>query len=119
MLKKYFIPMLYLLLFPILRAQDGTNTFLFLKLPFSSHASALGGENISIIEDDLTMAVQNSTLLLCVADDSFYLAAGYNFRRGEETKINGSNHWTGFSYGTGIRLKRLKLGMAYSKLHVS
>lgn len=34
-------------------------------------------------------------------------------------KINGSSHWAGFTCGTGIQLKRLKLGMAYAKYHVS
>ena len=68
MLKKSFITALLLLIFSVLRAQDGTSAFQFLKLPFSAHASALGGENISIIEDDLTMAVQNPALLSCVAD---------------------------------------------------
>lgn len=309
MLKKSFITVLLLLIFSVLRAQDGTSAFQFLKLPFSAHASALGGENISIIEDDLTMAVQNPALLSCVADktlnlnymlymdgvnvggaafartagerstwavtaqyvnygelketteenieigtfsakdisisgiytydlsdywsggvrtnfiyshydkyssfaigidlglnyyhqesdfsaslvarnlggqlkafeerheklpadvqlgfskrlahapfrlsftlhdltqwstsataannfgkkllnhialgidflptNNFYLAAGYNFRRGEEMKINGSSHWAGFTCGTGIQLKRLKLEMAYAKYHVS
>ncbi len=310
MLKKSFITALLLSIFPVLlHAQDGTSAFQFLKLPFSAHASALGGENISIIEDDATMAVQNPALLSCVADktlslnymlymdgvhvagaafartvgerstwavtaqyadygklketteenieigtfsakdisisgiytydlsdywsggvrtnfiyshydryssfaigvdlglnyyhqasdfsaslvvrnlggqlkafeeqheklpvdvqlgfskrlahapfrlsatlhdlshwstsitganrfgkkllnhivlgidflptDHFYLAAGYNFRRGEEMKINGSSHWAGFACGTGIQLKRLKVGMAYAKYHVS
>ncbi|MDR0988384.1 MAG: type IX secretion system protein PorQ [Prevotellaceae bacterium] len=50
---------------------------------------------------------------------TFYLAAGYNFRRGDEMKINGSSHWAGFTCGTGIQLKRLKLGLAYAKYHVS
>lgn len=309
MLKKSFITVLLFLKFSVLSAQDGTSAFQFLKLPFSAHASALGGENISIIEDDLTMAVQNPALLSCVADQTlnlnymfymngvnvggaayartvgecsswavtaqyadygkltktteenietgtfsaqdisisgiysydlsdywsggvranliyshydsyssfaigvdlglnyyhqesdfstslvvrnlggqlktfeeqheelpadvqlgfskrlahapfrlsltlhdlthwstsataankfgkkllnhialgidflptnyFYLAAGYNFRRGEAMKINGSSHWAGFTCGTGIQLKRLKLGMAYAKYHVS
>lgn len=49
-------------------AQDGSTVFNFLRLPISSHAAALGGENISVIEDDLTMAIQNPALLSCVAD---------------------------------------------------
>lgn len=73
MLKKSFITALLLLIFSVLRAQDGTSAFQFLKLPFSAHASALGGENISIIEDDLTMAVQNPALLSCVADKTLNL----------------------------------------------
>lgn len=309
MSKKYFITALLLLISSALLAQSGTSAFQFLKLPFSAHASALGGENISIIEDDVTMSVQNPALLSCVADktlnlnymlymdgvnvagaawartlgerstwsltaqyldygemketteenielgtfsakdisisgiysydlsdywsggvrtnfiyshydkytsfaigvdlglnyysqesdfsaslvarnlggqlksfderneslpvnlqlgfskrlshapfrlsvtlhdlthwsssatsangfgkkllnhvvagvdfiptNNFYVAAGYNFRRGDEMKINGSNHWAGFTCGTGIQLKRLKIGMAYAKYHIS
>lgn len=309
MLKKFFTVILLLSFLPLLQAQDGSSTFLFLKLPVSSHASALGGENISIIEDDLTMAIQNPALLSCVSNKTlnfnymsymdginvagaayaqtigsrstwaaavqyvdygdfkettvenietgsfsakdisisgiytydlsdywsggfrtnfiysnydkysafaigvdlglnyynyesdfsasvvarnlggqlkafeekheklpfnlqvgfskrlahapfrlsvtlhdltnwssaanatknsgkkivnhialgadflpttnFYIAAGYNFRRADEMKIDGSNHWAGFTCGTGIVLKRLKLGMAYAKYHVS
>lgn len=51
-----------------LKAQDGSSVFNFLKLPISSHAAGLGGENISIIEDDLTMALHNPALLSCVSD---------------------------------------------------
>lgn len=49
------------------------STFNFLKLPISSHTAALGGENISVIEDDLTMALQNPALLSCVADKTLNL----------------------------------------------
>lgn len=49
------------------------STFHFLQLPVSSHAAALGGENISIIEDDLSMAWHNPALLSCVADRSLSL----------------------------------------------
>lgn len=49
------------------------STFNFLELPISSHAAALGGENISIIEDDLTMALQNPALLSCVANKTLNL----------------------------------------------
>lgn len=55
------------------KAQDGNTVFNFLKLPVSSHAAALGGDNISIIEDDLTMAIQNPALLSCVADRTLNL----------------------------------------------
>ena len=309
LMKKVLFIILFSFIYIGLQAQEGTSTFNFLKLPISSHAAALGGENVSVIEDDLTMAFQNPALLSCVADrtlnlnymvymdgvgvgsaafskvindrsawavaaqyfgygkmkqtdpennilgefsakdmafmgiynydlsdywsggvrtnfiyshydkyssfaigidlglnyyhqesdfsaslvarnlggqlkafeerheklpadvqlgfskrlahapfrlsftlhdltqwstsataannfgkkllnhialgidflptNNFYLAAGYNFRRGEEMKINGSSHWAGFTCGTGIQLKRLKLGMAYAKYHVS
>lgn len=65
---------LLLLVFPnALTAQEGSAAFQFLQLPFSAHAAALGGENISIIEDDLTMAAHNPALLSCVSDKTLNL----------------------------------------------
>lgn len=55
------------------KAQSGGSVFKFLELPFSSHASALGGDNISIIEDDITMAIHNPALLSCVTDKTLNL----------------------------------------------
>lgn len=51
-----------------LNAQEANSVFQFLNLPTSSHATALGGNNISIIEDDITMAMQNPALLSCVSN---------------------------------------------------
>ena len=48
-----------------------------------------------------------------------YIALGYNFRRGQEMKVSGSNHWAGITAGAGIQLKRFKIGLNYAKLHVS
>ena len=50
------------------QAQNGTSVFKFLELPFSSHASALGGDNISINDNDITMAIHNPALLSFVSD---------------------------------------------------
>lgn len=46
------------------RAQTGEIAFNFLRLPYSSHAAALGGNNISIIDDDITLASHNPALLI-------------------------------------------------------
>ena len=54
-----------------------------------------------------------------IPSNNFYIAAGYNFRRGNEMKIAGSSHWAGFTAGTGVRIKRLKVGATYAKYHVS
>jgi long-subunit fatty acid transport protein len=53
---------LILSVFP-LPAQEGKSTFDFLRLPTSVHAAALGGTNISIIENDLSLVFQNPALL--------------------------------------------------------
>ena len=44
-------------------AQDGRNAYSFLEVPTSSHAFTLGGTNITIIDDDLTLVDQNPGLL--------------------------------------------------------
>ena len=46
-----------------LRAQDVESAFQFLQLPVSSHAAALGGDNITIAEDDTELSYHNPALL--------------------------------------------------------
>ena len=48
-----------------------------------------------------------------------YVAAGYNFRRASEMKAAGSSHAAGLSFGAGINLNRIKVGLAYAKYHLS
>ncbi len=73
LMKKVFLT-LTATFFPLaLLAQSGGSVFKFLELPFSSHASALGGDNISLIEDDITLAMHNPALLSCVTDKTLNL----------------------------------------------
>jgi hypothetical protein len=51
-------------------AQNNEQVFTFLSLPVSSRAAALGGENITLVEDDPSMIQHNPALLSCVADQS-------------------------------------------------
>lgn len=51
--------------------------------------------------------------------EKFYIGLGYNFRRAYEMNAAGSSHAAGLSFGGGVNLKRLKLGIAYAKYHVS
>lgn len=68
------IILLILLFFPaILMSQDGKTVFNFLRLPYSSHVAALGGSNISIPDDDITLALHNPALLVNVSDKSLNL----------------------------------------------
>ena len=54
---------------------------------------------------------------------NIYIAAGYNFRRASQMKIDdsegASSHGGGFSAGAGLQLERFKLHVAYGKYHVS
>ena len=56
--------------------------------------------------------------------DQIYVAGGYNFRRAHDMKVydgegNNSSHGAGLSFGAGVNLERVKINIAYSKLHVS
>lgn len=48
----------------------------------------------------------------------FYVSAGYNFRRAFEMKAAGSSHAAGLSFGAGVNLQKIKVGMSYAKYHV-
>jgi len=45
------------------------------------------------------------------------LRLGYNFRRAAELKLQNARTFSGFSYGFGIQMNRLKFNYAYSKFH--
>ena len=77
MAKKAFIIIfsIYILAWPNVCAQESTSVFNFLGLPTSSHATALGGKNISLLEDDISLVWQNPSLLSSVSDRT----VGLNF----------------------------------------
>ena len=54
-------------------AQETSAVFNFLRLPISAHAAALGGNNISLIEDDVTLAYHNPALLINATDNTLNL----------------------------------------------
>ena len=56
-------------------AQESSSVFNFLNLPVSSHSTALGGKNISLVEDDISLALQNPALLTGVSDKT----VGFSF----------------------------------------
>lgn len=67
-------------------AQEYASAFNTLRLPASSHAAALGGQNVTLIEDEPTAGWYNPALYANVSD----LSAGLNFM----TYAAGST-WTG------------------------
>lgn len=56
-------------------AQEGSTGYQFLEVPTSAHSAALGGNNVSIIEDDATLLFTNPALITNVSDKS--LSFGY------------------------------------------
>lgn len=60
-------------------AQESQTVYSFLRIPISAHAAALGGENISIIEDDATLALSNPALLSSVSSKTISLGYMNNF----------------------------------------
>ena len=93
-----------------LQAQSGDTAFQFLRLPTSSHAGALGGDNVSIIEDDITLFFHNPALLANVNRSTLsvnymsYLqktniaSAAYNMLVGERSELAFGAHY--LNYGS-------------------
>ena len=54
-------------------AQESQTAYNFLRLPVSAHVAALGGDNISIIEDDATLIFHNPALINDVSDRTINL----------------------------------------------
>lgn len=57
----------------ITKAQESQTEYNFLRLPMSAHAAALGGDNISLIEDDEALIFNNPALLASVNDKTLNL----------------------------------------------
>ena len=67
-MKKYVLA-LFLGIFSIIsQAQESQTEYNFLRLPISAHAAALGGDNITIIEDDAQLMFSNPALASSVSD---------------------------------------------------
>jgi len=72
-MKKSVLYTLFLLFATTVKAQDSETAFNFLRLPVSAHAAALGGENISICEDDAALVFHNPALINYVEDRTMNL----------------------------------------------
>ena len=85
----------------MLWAQESQTEYNFLRLPVSAHAAALGGDNITIIEDDPTLIFSNPALASSVSDKTIglsymnymsganYMGASYTKALGEKATIAG------------------------------
>ena len=72
-MKKVVFTVLMTLLATIAGAQESQTEYNFLRLPVSAHAGALGGDNITIIEDDPSLMFNNPALLGSVSDKTINL----------------------------------------------
>ena len=56
-----------------MHAQESQEVYSFLRLPVSAHAAALGGDNITLTDDDATVIFHNPALISDVSDKSLNL----------------------------------------------
>ena len=110
MKKTFFLFIFLLLAASASKAQTGNSVFNFLELPVSAHATALGGQNISLIEDDASLVFLNPALLSSVSDNTLNLnymtyMQGCNVASAAYTRICGERSTFGVTaqyvhYGT-------------------
>lgn len=67
-MKKSLFILLLLSFTLVIKAQESQTTYNFLRIPVSAHAAALGGDNITLVEDDPTLMFHNPALLSTVND---------------------------------------------------
>ena len=56
-----------------IHAQESQEVYSFLRLPVSAHVAALGGDNITLTDDDATLIFHNPALICDVSDKSLNL----------------------------------------------
>ena len=91
-MKKIVSALLLTLLCLTCKAQQSQTEYNFLRLPVSAHAAALGGDNISIIEDDASLMLHNPALAASVSDGTIGLnymnyMSGANYASASYTKV--------------------------------
>ena len=74
-------------------AQEGASAYSFLEVPSSSHAFALGGTNITVIDDDINLMEQNPALLGPEID----MQVGFNYMH-----YLGASNFAGVRYGMAV-----------------
>ena len=72
-MRKGVLAIILLLAVLTLQAQESQEVYSFLRLPVSAHAAALGGDNITLTDDDPTVIFHNPSLLSGVSDKSLNL----------------------------------------------
>lgn len=91
-MKKAIYALLLTVLPAIVQAQESQTGYNFLRLPVSAHAATLGGENITIIEDDPSLMFSNPALAASVSDRTVGLnymnyMSGVNYASASYTQV--------------------------------
>lgn len=91
-MKNSFFALLFAVFAITATAQESQTEYNFLRLPVSAHAAALGGENITIIEDDPALMFSNPALAASVNDKTIGLSymnymGGVNYMSASFNKI--------------------------------
>lgn len=73
MIQKCLHTLVFVCMAAQMSAQEGDTGYQFLSVPTSAHSAALGGNNVSVIEDDATLIYTNPALLVNVADKTLNL----------------------------------------------
>ena len=72
-MKRAFTVMFTLLSVLVVKAQESQTVYNFLRLPVSAHVAALGGENLTLTDDDATLIFHNPALIMGVTDRTLNL----------------------------------------------
>ena len=73
MMKKGVLIVITALTALVARGQESQEVYSFLRLPVSAHVAALGGNNITITDDDPSLIFHNPSLISNVTDKSLNL----------------------------------------------
>ncbi len=72
-MKKGLLTLITVLVAIATQAQESQEVYSFLRLPVSAHAAALGGDNITLTDDDPTLVFHNPALINGVSDKTLNL----------------------------------------------
>ena len=72
-MKKVVFALLAMLSAAISVAQDSRTEYNFLRLPVSAHAAAIGGDNVTVVADDISLIFSNPALLCNVSNKTIGL----------------------------------------------
>lgn len=106
-MRKVLFTLLLALLALAAAAQESQTAYNFLRLPVSAHAAALGGDNVTIIEDDPSLMFSNPALAASVSD----MTVGLNYM----------NYMSGANYGSAsfnkVLAEKMTLGAGVQYIH--